>query len=103
MLIPKVCYRSFKKKYTSFATVSCLTISTHLWKICGTLQKYEVQENDEMMKQQITSETIFKDFVEQIEFLLDAVVTQIPYTPQQIVSIVFTLVEKLGLYYDGNK
>ena len=59
-----------------------------------TLKDYELQENDEMMKQPITSETLFEDFVEQIEFLVDAVVTQVPYTPEQIFSIAFTLVEK---------
>ena len=83
--------------------MSCLTILTHLWTIYGTLKDYEVQENDEMMKQPITSETLFEDFVEQIEFLVDAVLTQVPYTPEQIVSIAFALIYKSGLYYDGAK
>ena len=55
------------------------------------------------MNQSITSETLFEYFVEQIEVSVDAVATQLPYTPQKIVSISFTLVEKLGLYYDGAK
>ena len=42
---------------------------------------YSVQENYEMMKQPITAETLFEDFVEQIEVLVDAVATQVPYTP----------------------
>ena len=55
------------------------------------------------MKYPITSETLFEDFVEHIEVLIDAVADQVPYTPEQIVSIDFTLVEKLGLYYGGAK
>ena len=55
------------------------------------------------MKQPITAETLFEDFVEHIEVLIDAVADQVPYTPEQIVSIDFTLVEKSGLYYDSAK
>ena len=73
-------YRSFKKN-TGFASVSCLTILNHLWKTYGTLQDYKGQENNEMMRQPITAETLFEDFVEQIEVLVDAVATQVPYTP----------------------
>ena len=46
------------------------------------------------MKYPITSETLFEDFVEHIEVLVDALATQVPYTPEQIFSIAFTLVEK---------
>ena len=48
------------------------------------LQDFEVQENDLRMKQPITAETIFEDFVEQIETTVDAVATQVPYTKEQI-------------------
>ena len=56
-----------------------------------------------MINQPITAETLFEDFVEQIEVLVDAVATQVMYTPEQIVIISFTLVDKSGLYYDGAK
>ena len=56
-----------------------------------------------MMEQPTTAETLFEDFVEQIEFLGDAIATQVPCRPEQIVSIAFTLIYKLGLYYDGAK
>ena len=69
----------------------------------GTLKGYEVQENNEMMNQPITAETLFEGFIEQIEVLVDAVATQVPYTPKTNVSIDSTLVEKSGLYYDGAK
>ena len=56
-----------------------------------------------MMNQPITAETLFEDFVKQIEVSIYSVGTQVPYTPEQIFSIAFTLVQKLGLYYDGTK
>ena len=55
------------------------------------------------MKHPITAETLFEEFVEQIENAVDAVATQVPYTRQHIVSIAFTAVENAGIYYDGVK
>ena len=55
------------------------------------------------MKIPISSETLFEEFVEQIETAVDVVATQVPYTRQQIVSIAFTVVENAGIYYDGFK
>ena len=55
------------------------------------------------MKQPITAETLFGEFVEQIETAVDTVTTQLPYTRQQIVSIAFTMVENAGIYCDGVK
>ena len=69
----------------------------------GVLQDFEVQENDLRMKQPITAETLFEEFVEQIETAVDAVATQVTYTRQEIVSIAFTTAENNGIYYDGVK
>ena len=55
------------------------------------------------MKKFISAETLFEEFVEQIETEVDAVETQVPYTRQQIVSIAFTMVKNSGIYYDGVK
>ena len=55
------------------------------------------------MKEPISSETLFEDFVEKIETAVDAVATKVPYTRQQIASIAFTMVENAGIYYDGVK
>ena len=55
------------------------------------------------MKQPITAETLFEEFVQQIETAVDAVATQVPYTRHQIGSISFTMVENSGIYYDGVK
>ena len=52
------------------------------------------------MKKAISTETLFEEFVEQIETAVDAVATQVPCTRQQIVSIAFTIVENAGIYYD---
>ena len=102
-IIPEAYLRSFKNKYTGYANVKCLDILSHLWTTYGVLQDFEVQENDVRMKQPITAETLFEEFVEQIETAVDAVATQVPYTRQQIVSIAFTTVENSGIYYDGVK
>ena len=55
------------------------------------------------MKQPITAETLFGEFVEQIKTAVDAVATQVPYKRKQIVSIYFTMVENSRIYYDGVK
>ena len=55
------------------------------------------------MKQAITAETLFEEFVEQIKTAVNAVATQVTYTRHQIVSIAFTTVENTGIYYDGVK
>ena len=55
------------------------------------------------MKQPISAETLFEEFVEQIETAVNTVATQVPYTRQHIVSIAFTMVENARIYYDGVK
>ena len=59
-----------------------------------------MQEHDVKMKKAISAEILFEDFVEQIETAVDAVATQVPYTRQQIVSIVFTIVDNAEIYYN---
>ena len=61
------------------------------------------KKNYVRMKKPISAETLFEEFVEQIDITVDAVATQVPYTRQQIVRISFTMVEKAGIYYDGIK
>ena len=63
-LILEACFRSFKNKYTRYANVKCLDILSHLWTTYGVLQDCEVQENDVRMKQPISAETLFEEFVE---------------------------------------
>ena len=83
-------YESFKNKYTGYANITCFKILTHLCTTYGVLQDFEVQENELRMKQPIAAETLFEDFVKQIETSVDTVATQVPYTKEQIVSIALT-------------
>ena len=66
-------------------------------------RRVEVQENEFRMKQPISTETLFEEFVEKIETAVDVVPTQVPYTRHHIVSIAFTMVENARIYYDGIK
>ena len=95
-LIPEAYFWSFNNNYTGYANVQCLKILSHLWSTYGVLQDYEVQENDVKMKKAISAETLFEEFVEQIETAVDAVATQVPYTRHKIVSISFTIEENAG-------
>ena len=74
-LFPEAYFWLFKKKYTGYANIKCLDILTHLWTTYGVLQGFEVQENNLRMKQPITAEKLFEDFVKQIETAVDVVAT----------------------------
>ena len=52
------------------------------------------------MKEPISGEIIFEDFIEKIEWNQEAVAVQNPYTPAQIVSMAYANIEKCGLYQD---
>ena len=49
-LIMEEYFRSFKNKYTGYANVKCLEITSHLWITYGVLKDYEIQENYVRMK-----------------------------------------------------
>ena len=52
------------------------------------------------MKEHISGEILFEEFVEQIECNQEAEDVQNPYTPSQIVSLAYANIEKCGLYQD---
>ena len=52
------------------------------------------------MKELISGETIFEEFIEQIEWNQEAVAVKNQYTPAQIVSMAFANIKKCGLYQD---
>ena len=52
------------------------------------------------MKEPISGETLFEDFVEKIEWNQEAVAIQNPYFPAQIVSMAYANIDKCGLYQD---
>ena len=50
------------------------------------------------LKASINGETHFEDFITHIENNQDVMATQNPYTTEQILSIAYTLVFRLGVY-----
>ena len=52
------------------------------------------------MKEPISGETLFEEFVEQIEYNQEAVAVQNSYSPAQIVPMAYENIEKCGLYQD---
>ena len=59
-----------------------------------------MQDIDWKMKEPISGETLFKDFVEKIDWNQEVVAVQNPYSHAQIVSMAYANIEKCGLYQD---
>ena len=53
------------------------------------------------IKEPISGETIFEEFVEQIEWNQEAVAVQNPYSPAQTISMVYANIEKCRIYQDN--
>ena len=66
-LVPEVYYRTLKKKYTAYAGVTCLTLLTHLHIEYRILTSQDIDEIDQRMNNQISGDTEFEAFVQQIE------------------------------------
>ena len=96
--IPEKFYQTLKNKNIGFSQVRTLTILTHLWTTYGSLKEEDVQDFDKALKTAISANTCFKDFVTQIEDNTDAVISQNPYSPAQIMSITYTIVNATGFY-----
>ena len=99
-LIPEKFYKSLSSRIVGFTKVTCLEILTHLITEYGTLEDPDIQDIDKKMKEQITGETLFEEFIEQIEWNQEAVSVQNPYTAAQIISIAFTNVNQSNIYPD---
>ena len=97
--IPEKFYRTLKNKITGFSQVRTLTILTHLWTTYGSLKEEDVQDFNKKLKTTISANICFEDFVTQIEDNTDAVISQNPYYPTQIVSIAYTIVNTTGFYF----
>ena len=59
-----------------------------------------MQEIYQIMKEPISGETIFEEFIEKIERNQEAFAVQNPYTTAQIVSMVYANIEKCRIYQD---
>ena len=91
-------YQTLIKKITGFSKVITLTILTHLWTTYGLLKEEDIQDFDKSLKTAISADTCFEDFIDQIEDNTDAISSQNPYSPAQIVSIAYTIVNTTGFY-----
>ena len=100
-LIPEKFYKSLSSRIIGFAKVTSLKILTHLITKYAELEEEDVQDIDQKMKEPTSGETLFKEFVEKIEWNQEAVAMQNPYSPAQIVPMAYANIEKCGLYqYD---
>ena len=97
-LIPEKFYKSLASRLIGFSKITGLEILTHLITEYAELDDEAIQLIDKNMKTPINGETLFEDFIEQIEWNQEAVAVQNPYTPEQILSMAVSNVKKSGLY-----
>ena len=71
---------------------------THLISEYAEPEEEDIQEIDLKIKEPISGETLFEDFVEQIEWNQEALDMKNLYTPAKIVSMAYANIEKCGLY-----
>ena len=93
-------YKSLSSRIIGFAKVTSLEILTHLITEYAELEEEDVQDIARKMKEPISGETLFEDFVKKIECNQEAVAVHNPYSPDQIVSLAYANIEKCGIYQD---
>ena len=99
-MIPEKYYRSLSRHIVGFAKATSSKILTHLITKYAELIDEDVQDVSRKIKEPISSETLFEEFVKQIEWNQEVVAVQNPYSPAQIVSIAYKNIEKYRLYQD---
>ena len=99
--IPEKFYKSLSRCIIGFVKVTSLEILIHLITEYVELEEEDVQEIYRKIKEPISGETLFEEFVEQIEWNKEAVAVHNPYSPAQIVSMAYTNINKYDLYQDG--
>ena len=65
------------------------------------LEEEDIQEIDRKIKEPFSRETLFVEFVEQIEWNQEAVAVQNLYSPVNIISMAYANIDKCGLYQDN--
>ena len=88
-MIPEKYYKSLSSRIVGFAKVTNLQILTHLITEYDELEDEDVQDINRKIKEPISGETLFEEFVEQIEWNQEAVAVKNPYTHAQIVSMAY--------------
>ena len=71
---------------------------THLHSKYGRLTSQDIDDIDKRMKSQISGDSEFEAFVQQIEDGQESVALQNPYTDIQIMTISKNLIESTGFY-----
>ena len=99
-LIPQKFYKSLSFRIICYAKFTSLEIVTHLISEYAKLEEEDIQEIDQKIKEPISGETLFEEFVEKIEWNQEAIAVQNPYSPAQIISMAYANIEKCGLYQD---
>ena len=80
--------------------VTSLDILTHLISEYADLEEEDIQEIDRKIKEPIFGETLFEEFVKQIEWNQEAVAVHNTYCLAHIVSMSYANIDKCGLYQD---
>ena len=93
-LIPEKFYKSLSSCIIGFAKVTILKILTHLITEYTELEEEDVQDIYRKIKEPISGETLFEEFVEKIEWNQEEVAMHNPYSPAQIVSMAYANIEK---------
>ena len=100
-LILEKFWKSLSSHIIGFAKFSSLDILTQLISEYAELEEEDIQEIKLKIKEPISGETLFKQFVDQIEWNQEAVAVQNPYSPAQIVAMAYDNIDTCGLYQDN--
>ena len=79
-LIPQKFYKSLSSRIIGYEKVTSLEIMTHLISEYVELEEEDIQEIDRKIKEPISGETLFEEFVEKIEWNQEAVAVQNLYS-----------------------
>ena len=100
-LTPQKFYKSLLCCIIGFTKATSLKILTHLISEYFELEEEDIQEINRKIKEPISGETLFGEFVEQIERNQEAVAVKNPYSAAQIVSMAYAIIDKCGPYQDN--
>ena len=78
-MIPEKIYKPLSSRIIGFVKVTSLEIFTHPITENAELEEEDVQDIDQKMKEPITDESIFEEFIEQIECNQESVAVHNPY------------------------
>ena len=99
-LIPEKYYKSLSSHIIGFAKDTILQILTHVISKYADFEDDDLQEIDRNMKELISGETIFEEFLEKHKWNREAVAVQNPYKPAYIVSMSYANIVTYGIYQD---